>query len=66
MYEKTTTGACSSEMKSKVKCMFLKQSKEKHMINSSEMRKVPQAHVKEKIITLPLTRLEIPDFNHLQ
>ena len=27
--------------------MFLKQSKEKHVVNSSEMKKVPQACVKE-------------------
>ena len=28
--------------------MFLKQSKEKHVDNSSEMKIVPQAHVREK------------------
>ena len=27
--------------------MFLKQSKKKHVINSSEMKNMPQAHVKE-------------------
>ena len=35
--------------KVKVKHMFLKQLKEKHVNNSSEMKRVPQAHVKEKL-----------------
>ena len=34
--------------KVKVKHMFLKRSKEKHANNSLEMKRVPQAHVKEK------------------
>ena len=35
--------------KVKVKHMFLKRSKEKHVDNSSEMKNMLQAHVKEKL-----------------
>ena len=35
--------------KVKVKHLFLKQSKEKHVNNSLEMKRVPQAHVEKKL-----------------
>ena len=52
MYEKTTTKACSNKMKSKSKMHVSEMIKRKHAYNSSEMKSVPQAHVRRKIVTL--------------
>ena len=49
MYEKATTRAYSSKMKSKSKTHVSEMIKGRAFNNNSEMKKVPQTHVKEKL-----------------